>query len=130
MSMRFMTSSLMVAGAVIVAFLVAPVAAAPISSNFDGRYQGASHVIEGLSGAACSTSANFDIRIDQGSIVGKTDDGGKVSGFVTSEGFFTGTYDFGGGDRVTFEGRIDGDSLVGGLMNAEGCSWIVKLQKQ
>ena len=130
MNKRFMTSSLVVAGAIFVTSLVAPVAAAPISSNFDGRYQGASHKIEGLSSAACSKSANFEIRIKQGNIVGKTDEGGKVHGFVTSTGFLTGTYVPESGKKTVFEGRIDGDSLVGGLMKGDACAWIVRLQKQ
>lgn len=130
MNKRFMTCSLMVAGALFVALQVAPVAAAPISSDFDGRYQGASHLIEGLSKAACSESAIFEVRISRGNIFGRTDDGGKIRGFVTSTGFLTGTYDFGGGDKTAFEGRIDGESLVGGLMKGDGCAWIVRLRKQ
>ncbi len=114
-----------------------PVSAEPISAKFDGIYEGSRQLIAPLSGRECEAPSRYTIEIRNGLISGKAVPDGvrdaaeyAVKGFVTSDGFFTGTHEAETVERTLIQGRIDGQKMVGGLFTkGENCAWIVKLDK-
>jgi hypothetical protein len=113
------------------AFFASPAGADPVSSAFDGRYEGSGQLLAHLSQSGCAKAPDaVDMAIVKGSIQGKTVDGGRINGLMTSDGFFTGTYRFADGARSAIEGRIDGGSLVGSVIKSETCAYLLSLDKR
>lgn len=112
------------------AILVFPALAGLISPAFDGRYQGSGEFLAHLSQSGCPAApGSIDVRIANGNIRGTAGDGARISAFVTTGGFFTGSYQFADGTKTVIEGRIDDAVLVGSVIKGETCAYLVKLNK-
>jgi len=112
------------------AILVAPALAGLISPAFDGRYQGSGEFLAHLSQSGCPAApGSIDVSIAKGNIHGTTGDGGRISAFVTTSGFFTGSYQFADGTRTALEGRVDDSVLVGSMIKGETCAYLLRLSK-
>lgn len=113
------------------AILVFPALAESISPAFDGRYEGSGRLLAHLSQSGCPKAPeSVDVTISKGNIRGKAADGGRIEAFVTTDGFFTGTYRFADGARTAFEGRIDDGSLVGSAIKGETCAYLLTLNRK
>lgn len=109
-----------------------PALAEPISDRFDGQYAGTIHVVAALSQQGCRDRAPHEVTIKKGIMHGRSAAlGTRISGFVTSDGFFTGSYRFSDGAKTGFEGSIEDGTLVGGVFSTDQhCAWLVKLTKR
>lgn len=113
------------------------VSAEPISSKFDGLYKGSRQLVKPLSADYCSAPERYSVKIRNGMINGEafplassTNTSHTVKGIVTSDGFFTGTEEAKKTGRTLIQGRIEGSTLVGGLLTrGDTCAWIVTLKK-
>lgn len=128
------------AAAAAVAMLAAPVAQAEgISSKFDGNYAGTGTLVAPLSGPGCdSDGMRYRIEIRNGRIDGEAFDisaddqvPNSVKGFVTADGYFTGSQERDKGPRTRFEGRMDDSMMVAGVFTqGYNCAWVVKLKER
>lgn len=109
----------------------------PVSSKFDGTYKGSRHLVKPLSADYCMAPERYSVKIRNGVINGEAfplasdmETSHTIKGIVTSDGFFTGTEEAKKTDRTLIQGRIEGSTLVGGLLTRGGtCAWIVRLEK-
>ncbi|MGF1605547.1 MAG: hypothetical protein ACFB22_04360 [Rhodothalassiaceae bacterium] len=109
--------------------------AEPVSDRFDGTYTGEARLVEPLSdGTECMRQTSHRITIEDGELRGGPTDGDtdgdpRITGIVTSDGFFTGTYAIPDGEDSVFEGRIEGDVLTAGLFDDGRCAWVIDLAR-
>ena len=107
-----------------------PARAEPISAAFDGHYQGSGELLSYLSQGSCKKAPDsYTIRIAKGDIRGGAKGGTRIRGFVTKNGFFTGTYQFADGTKSTIQGQVDKDSVVGSVIKRETCAYLLTLNK-
>lgn len=108
----------------LVALLSLPAAGDSGSSVFDGAYFGQRERLDPLSGELCANFTLHQLTIAKGRLLG---DGGDIAGHVAANGFFRGTFkvfDF----AQPFEGRIEDDTLLGGVVSPDGaCFWLVRM---
>ncbi|MDX2145024.1 MAG: hypothetical protein SFV19_16845 [Rhodospirillaceae bacterium] len=103
-----------------------------VSAKYDGTYAGVMSPVAALSLGTCAIVTVETLTI-AGGFLREAKTGGVValSGFVTEEGFVAGKARFGGASAVTFEGRIEGTSLSGGIIeDAIRCAWTVNLTRR
>jgi len=130
---RATTAALLLA----VALPVGQASAEPVSSKFDGTYKGSRHLVKPLSADTCQAPERYSVKVRNGVINGEAfplasdaNTSHTVKGIVTSDGFFTGTEEAKKTERTLIQGRIEGSTLVGGLLTrGDTCAWIVKLEK-
>lgn len=123
MATRVALRNLAFAG-VLIAGVAVPAAADGGSSAFDGAYFGQLERIDRLSGALCANFTLHSLTVKNGHL---RSDGGDIAGHVAANGFFRGTF------KVfnlaqPFEGRIETESLLGGVVSPDGaCFWLVRM---
>lgn len=113
------------------------VSAEPNLSKFDGLYKGTRQLVKPLSADYCNAPERYSVKIQNGVINGEAfplansmNTSHTVTGIVTSDGFFTGTEEAKKTERTLIQGRVEGSTLVGGLLTrGDTCAWIVKLEK-
>lgn len=124
--------------AAVAMFAGAAAQAQGISGKFDGYYAGTSNLVAPLSGPDCdSAGMRYRVEVDDGRIDGEAFDisagdqvPNSITGFVTSDGFFTGTQERDVGPRTRFEGRMDDAMMVAGVFTqGYNCAWVVKLER-
>jgi hypothetical protein len=122
-------------------FIASPVVAASgISPRYDGVYAGEATAPPGPPGSTrqCPDFTVERLRIAQGIVssgsAGRTTRASNtgdpaIKGFITEEGFLSGTIALPGNDPDTIEGRLEDGVLVAGIMDhGSGCSWVLKLR--
>jgi hypothetical protein len=107
-----------------------PAQAEPISAAFDGHYQGSGELLTYLSQGDCKKVPDqYTVRIAKGDIRGGAKNGDRISGFVTKNGFFTGTYRFADGTKSTIQGRVGEGAVVGSVIKRETCAYMLTMNK-
>jgi hypothetical protein len=103
-----------------------------VSPRHDGTYAGAMTPVAALSAGPCA-AITVEALVVAGGFLRESQTGGAValSGFVTEEGFVSGKARFGAAPAVTFEGRVEGTALSGGIIDeAARCAWTVNLTRR
>ena len=116
-------------------FVIAAASASSASAgltggHFDSIYRGTTHLVAPLSANSCAPLNFPAMRVADGK-VGAVDSRSmqRFSGFVKRDGFVSATYGFKHGTS-RLQGRIAGDTFVGGLISPGGqCKWIVELHR-
>jgi hypothetical protein len=91
---------------------------------FDGEYFGQRKRLDPLSGELCANFTLHSLTIKNGRMRG---DGGDINGVVAANGFFSGTFKVFDLEQP-FEGRIENDALLGGVVSPDGaCFWLVRM---
>ncbi len=94
------------------------------SSAFDGTYFGQRERLDPLSGELCANFTLHSLTIEGGRLYG---DGGDIAGAVEPSGFFSGSIKVFGLEQP-FEGRIEDDTLIGGVVSPDAaCFWLVRM---
>lgn len=122
---------------VLAAVLAMPAAAASeISPRYDGIYAGRAMPRPGTESRCLSFNVDR-VRISKGVVssglsgaqrasVGDTP---VIRGFITDEGFLSGSIMLPGSEHDTIEGRLEDGVLVAGIVDdALGCAWVLRLR--
>ncbi len=117
------------------AVLVTPLlvqAADVVSAKFDGVYTGQATVNPALSAGSCGPFAVGKVIISQGNLrtEAKTDMP-WLTGLITEDGHVKGSMARPGGARSTLEGRLSGDTISAGFIEAASmCAWLIELKRE
>jgi hypothetical protein len=122
---------------VLAALLATPAAATSgISPRYDGTYAGRAMPEPGTKNR-CPSFGVDALRISKGvahsgpsgAQRASVSDAPVISGFITEEGFFTGSIMLPDSARNRIEGRLKDGVLVAGVIdNASGCAWVLNLR--
>ena len=121
--------------AVIVMGVFAPAvqAANTVSTKYDGIYTGQATPNAILSPAtSCEPLVVGKVTIAQGNL--RTEAVPRVAwitGLITEDGYVQGSMARPGGPRSPLDGRLDGDAIIAGFMEAgSGCVWLIELKRR
>jgi len=118
-------------GAIVIACTLIGTAVSSVASDqvitaFDGTYFGQRERLDPLSGDLCATFTLHSLTVGGGRLHG---DSGDIVGSVAASGFFTGTIKIFGLVQP-FEGRIENDTLLGGVVSLDGaCFWLLRMTR-
>ena len=116
--------NIIVGAGAIFAFHTVPAIAHNAHPAYDGINFGQREAIAPLSGELCANGILHTLTIEGGHLSG---DGGDIRGRVVANGFFRGTVRIFGLEQP-FEGRIENDRLLGGVISPDGaCVWLIRM---
>ena len=102
-----------------------------VSANFDGVYSGEATVNQALSAGSCGPFSVGKVIISQGNLRTEArQDMPWITGLITEDGHVKGSMARPGGARSTFEGRLSGDTISAGFIEAASmCAWLIELKR-
>ena len=99
--------------------------AEPVSSAFDGEYEGRTYLASYWRNADdCIEGAEFPVTLIEGRFASRQE--GIASGIVTSDGYFQGEFAVSKTEIQYFEGNLEGNKLIGSAIS-KTCAWEVEL---
>ncbi len=103
-------------------------AASGISARYDGTYSGTAEPASNP--LRCAPFSVEQVSISNGHL--KSPAGApEVKGFITEEGYVSGSLTRPNMKETPLDGRLQGDTIVAGYVDKDqDCDWVVKLHKQ
>lgn len=105
-------------------------AASDVSAQFDGVYAGTAEPAPAMGRAGCGAFQIPSVTIAKGFFQTTSGAQPSVTGFVTADGYVSASLTRPGRPRLALDGRLEGDTISAGLIDAEdNCYWVVRLTK-